>query len=694
MPTARSRRTRHARTTVAAAIVLALVVLIAFWDWNWLKPLVESRISAALDREVTIGNLDVNLGRQTKIIFDDVSLANPPERPEGTLGTIDRLRVHVDTWPLFRGRVVLPEVIVERLRADLRAGPADASGAIDWGLTLPATEPGEESDLQIGTLSITDGSIHIVDLQRKADFRVLVHTEKASAAPGASAGDRKSFSMTPAAGKEAQIVVSAEGTYAGQPVTASMTGAAVLGLRDPSDPYTITVSAENGPTRIALRGTLLDPLRLGGANVTLELQGNDLSALFPLTGIPLPPTPPYKFKGALDYQKNKIRFTDFKGTVGSSDLFGDVIYEPRPDRADGRAVITANLGSQKIDLEDLAGFIGGSPGKADAPNETSAQKVERSKEDAKASILPDMPINLPKLRYADFHISYKGERIETKKTPLDDMLAVLDIVDGKLTLAPLSFGVGSGQIVMNVALDGRKEQVHAVADVEFRKVDLGRIMQETKLFEGAGTIGGKGRIDTSGNSLKTMLGRGDGELQLFMTGGDLSAILVDFAGIDLGNAVLSLIGIPRRTQLRCMIADLGLKAGQIHTRTLLVDTTEANVIGSGTINLTDEMIDYELKTEPKHRNIGSLPAPIRIRGPLKSPRVAPEAKALTIRTGVAVVLGALLTPLAALIPTLQLGLGEDNDCVAMLKEVGAPPSPPPPSTRGKAREPRKDDAKG
>ena len=667
-------RPRHTGKIVAAAVLLALFFLMAHWDWNWLKPLVEARVSAALNHKVTIGNLEVKLGRQTEIILDTVLVADVPERAEGTLASVGRLSVHVATWPLLKGRVVLPIVVIERLHGEVRPGP---SGAVDWSFGLPPREPDEPiTELEIGTLSITDGSIHIVDPPRKSDFRVLLHTENAGA------------------GQEAQIIVTAAGTYAAQPVTANLMGAAVLGLRDPANPYKITVNAENGPTKISLHGTLLDPLRFGGAKVVLELQGNDLSKLFPLTGIPLPPTPPYKLKGALDYQQHQIRFTGFTGTVGSSDLAGDLTYEPRPQHSEQRPVITATLVSQKIVLADLAGFIGASPGKSAAANETPEQKVARSKQEAKPTLLPDMPINLPKLRYADFHVRYKGKRIETEKTPLDDISAVLEIVDGKLTLHPLSFGVGSGRIVMNVALDGQEDLVHAVADVDFRQVDLRRIMEATRLFKGAGTVGGKGRINTTGNSLKTMLGRGDGELQLFMTGGNLSAILVDLAGIDLGNAVLSLIGVPRRTELRCMIADLGLKDGQIDTRTLLVDTTEANIIGSGAINLTDEQIDYTLKTEPKHRNIISLPAPIRIKGPLKSPRVAPEAKALAVRGGVAVVLGVLLTPLAALIPTLQLGLGDDNDCVAMLKSVGAPPSPPPPSTKGKAREARQHDAKG
>ena len=642
---------------IAALIALALIGLVVLWDWNWFKPLVEARASAALNRKVTIGSLDVRLGRQPWIVLDDVVVANPPQMTQGTLGSVGQLSLHVDAWSLIRGRVVLPDLIVDRLRGDLRPDPA---GKGNWVLDLPPSDP-DKPPVEIGNLSIIDGTAHVLDPQHSADFRVLLHTEKSSA------------------GGEAQVVATTEGTYAAQPIAAQLLGGALLSLRDPANPYKIDFTAENGPTKIRLRGTLLDPLSFGGADVALELQGDDLSALFPLIGIPLPPTPPYTLKGALDYQQNKIRFTHFNGTVGSSDIAGDLTYEPRPERAD----IVATLVSKKVALADLAGFIGASPGKADAANETEKQKAERTRQAEKPTLLPDRPINLPKLRFADFHVHYRGERLETKNTPLDNIVAVLDIVDGKLTLHPLSFGVGSGQIAMNLALDGQQDQVHAVADIDFRKVDLARVMQSTKLFAGAGTIGGRARIDSTGHSLKTMLGRGDGELKLFMSGGNLSAILVDLAGIDLGNAVLSAVGIPRRTDLRCMIADLGLKSGQVDTRTLLVDTTEANVIGSGAINLTNEQIDYKLKTEPKHINIGSLPAPILIRGPLKSPSVLPDPKALAIRGGVAAVLGIVLTPLAAFLPTIQLGLGEDNDCVALLKTVGAPPAPPPRSTGNK-----------
>jgi len=107
---------------------------------------------------------------------------------------------------------------------------------------------------------------------------------------------------------------------------------------------------------------------------------------------------------------------------------------------------------------------------------------------------------------------------------------------------------------------------------------------------------------------------------------------------------------------------------------MVLDTKAANVTGSGTINLRSEALDLQLKTEAKHFSIGSLPGPINIGGTLKNPSIRPGAETVA-RGAAAGVLGALLTPLAALLPTIQLGLGEDNNCAALIRETRRAPTP-------------------
>ena len=638
--------------------LLVILLLVLFWDWNWLRPLVEAQASAALGRPVGIGHFDVRLARRPLLVFDNVTIANPDKFPgDKQMGKIDRLSVRVDVGSVFHGPIVIPEIAIEHPDFALAQAP---SGAANWQFGDPNAKPSDKPQPQIGSLIITAGKIHVIAGKPQANFTMAIETHQ------------------PANGGEATLVVDTKGTYANQPVDGKFVGGALLSLRDPSKPYPIDLEAENGDTHVALKGTVQRPMDFAGANVTLDLKGKDLADLYSLTGIPLAPTPAYHLTGKLDYSAAKITFRQFAGTVGSSDLNGDLSVEIRPGDL---PLVTGDLTSHKLVMADLAGFIGATPGKADSKNDT--HQAERAEAKANPKLLPDTPIDLPKLRSADIEVKYRGERIESTSAPIDHLSADLSIENGQIRLHPLSFAVGTGTIALNLSLDAQGPLVHLVGDADFRKVDVSRIMQSTGVFKGAGTIGGQIKLDTTGNSLAAMLGQGNGDVKLFMTGGDISALLVDLAGLDFGNSVLSLLGLPDRAPVRCMILDAGLTKGDLQSRTLLVDTTEANVVGKGHVDLAQEQVDYQLTTDPKHFSVGAIPAPIDITGALKSPSIKPDPTVLAERGGAAAVLGVLLTPLGALIPTIQLGLGEDSDCKSLLADVQAGAKTPPKPVGGK-----------
>lgn len=627
-------------------LVIALVVLVIFWDWNWFRAPLEERVSAKLGRQVRIRNLKVILGEDSTVLLDGLSLANPTDFPKDSkTATIQRLGISLRLRELLHHHVLLTHIDIDHPKVDLGRG---AQGNPNWKLAIqssPSSEPSWKVDLL--SLSVEAGMVHFVDPRLKADFGLDIHTQ-------AAAGQA-----------ELATVVQIAGRYAGQPISGRFIGGSVLTLRDRARPYPVDLKLANGPSHISLTGTLLDPQHLAGADLTLLLTGEDLADLYPLTGIPLAQTPPYQLKGQLDYAAHKVRFRNFSGTVGQSDLSGDVTVDPGHERPQ----VIANVRSKRVVLADLGGFIGAAPGKADAPTEGAKQKLEHEQGAASSRLLPDRRINLPKLRSADVELHYRGDHIEGTSAPLDNFVANLSIVNGAMRLHPLSFGVGQGSILINLQLNGQQDLVHMIADVDFRRVDLRRVMQSTKLFEGAGTIGGAARIDTVGNSVAQMAAQGNGEIKLFMQGGNLSALLVDLAGLDFGNGVLSALGLPSRADLRCVVSDFDLQSGILHTKAMLFDTTEANVLGKGDVDLRQETIDYRLSTEPKHFSIGSLHAPINITGPLKKPSVKPDMVSLGARGAAAAILGITLTPVAALLPTIQLGLGENHDCAEMLSSV-------------------------
>ena len=227
--------------------------------------------------------------------------------------------------------------------------------------------------------------------------------------------------------------------------------------------------------------------------------------------------------------------------------------------------------------------------------------------------------------------------------------------------------------------------------MDFDHVDVARLMAATHMFGGAGAIGGHLDILTAGNSLAQLLGNGDGGLRLLMTGGDLSALLVDLSGLELGNAILSALGMPQRTPVECMITDLSLRKGLLDTRTFLLVTKEANVHGSGWANLRNETVDLKLNTKAAHFSIGSLHTPIEIKGPLKSPSIRPEVGELATRGGITGALGVLMPPLAIL-GTIEFGKDESRECAARISSVNyserakaVPAAPAPTSAHRRGR---------
>lgn len=621
------------RAVIIAVPLLLAAALIAVWDWNWLKPVIEARLSSGMGRPVTIGKISVALSRLPVVTLDQVAIANPAT-VTGSLALFDSVIARIEPMSFVNGPVRMPELTLTHPRGEFQLGGADAArwrfGGDGEKRTLP----------EIGSLIVVDGDLRVTDPQRKLDLKLAVRTEPAKDGP-----DR--------------LAITGTGVVDGRPVTAQFLGGALLSLSDATKPYPIDLDLKSGATRLKLAGTVERPMDFVGVNLTLTVEGKDLADLYLITGLPTPVSPPYRLTSKLDFADHKIALTDLKGMVGSSDLAGALVIDvskPQP-------LVTGSLTSNKVALADLAGFIGATPGVANAPTDTPEQKQQRQADASKSTLIPDRPISLPRLRAADFHVTYAAKRIESD-TPLDNLRADLTIEAGRLSLRPLSFGSGNGSITATITLDGQGEEVRVVADSQFEGLDLSRVLNDLTDFRGEGRVGGRATLKATGNSLAAMLARGDGSLTLFMSGGDVSALLVNMAGLDLARSMFSILGLPSRAPLRCMITEFGLKGGVLTTKKFLFDTTQANILGAGTIDLRSEQVSMRITTEPKVPSIARLPLPIDITGPLKNPAVGPGLNLQFDNNLLLGVLGLL---------SIQLGQGKDHDCAALLRDIKAVP---------------------
>ncbi len=655
--------TRRGGTKLAVFLgipVLAIILLVIFWSWDWFIPIVDAQASAQLGRRVTVAHLHVRLGRTTRIVADDVVVNNPTGFPSDVppLARIGHLGIAIDVMAYIHKRIIsIPDIDVNNPVLEARALP---DGSNNYTLQLkksPPPKPGTppSPSPKLGDLTIEDGHLHALIPKLHADFTATIAT---AAAEGVIAQN----------GQTSEITAKADGTYAGQPITANLIAGAILTVTDKTKPFPLDLHIANGATHVSLAGTIQDPLAFAGTNLRLVLTGTNMEALYPLTGIPIPSTPAYRISGQLDYvtATRRVRFSDLEGIVGNSDIEGTVTEAPGGAKPD----VTMDLASRNVDLADLGGFIGTKPGRATTRLSTPAQRRDVARSEAESgSLLPTTPISLPKLNAANIHLHYDGHRIEGRSIPLDSLIVTVDIVNGAVDVHPIIFTVGTGRVQGDIALTPQTDsRIKLKSDIHFDRLDVTRIMEATHAFGGAGTVGGLATIDSTGNSVATFLGDGNGGLALYMSGGDLSALLIDLSGLELGKAILSALGVPSRTPVDCMIADFDLRNGLVTTRALLVDTGEALISGQGEIDLRAQTIDFQASSHSKNFSIGNLPTPIRVSGTLKHPSIGIGIAPLAVRGGLAVALGFLAAPLAVL-PTIELGVGDPHKCGELVEEV-------------------------
>ncbi|KAF1696788.1 AsmA family protein [Pseudoxanthomonas daejeonensis] len=646
-------RVRQWRPSRRAGIVLgtlALVVLVVWllFDWNWFKPPLERAVSSATGREFRIdGDLDVDLGRTITVSADQLRLANAPWSKEPRMGSAERVEIDIAPWPLLALRLRMKEVRATRANVWLETAPR---GGGNWVFDdgKPDAAETDEPRWRLDRLWIEDSRLRFTDAAEKTDIDITLD----SVAPEAAQRAQPAQAAAP-------VAVKGRGHWRGAAFRLEGQAASPLALADSDTPYRIDLDARAGATRASASGTLTNPFRFQTFDVQMQLAGKDLEDLYPLLGLALPPSPPYRLDGRLRRNGDVWRYDGFKGVVGDSDLAGDV----QVDVSGARPMFTAQLLSRRLDFDDLAGFLGAPPSTGGKETANAEQKAEAAKRAASPRLLPDTPYDLTKLNAMDADVRWRAERIHAPKLPMiDDMDAHLLLDGGVLRLEPLNFGVAGGDVRSTIRMDARKQPIDTRARIAVRGVELPKLLAQAELAQGAaGRIGGDISLHGRGDSIAAILGSADGDVGLGMGRGRISNLVMELAGLDIAESLKFLLTKDRQVPIRCAFADFGVQDGLMTSRALAFDSTDTIIVGEGTINLEDESLDLLLRPRPKDRSILSLRSPLRVGGTFKDPSFRPDFAALGLRGAVALAL-ASITPPAALLATFETGPGEDSDC--------------------------------
>jgi len=769
--------------SVIILVVAALVVAIALFNWNYLKPTINTKVSEAIGRPFAInGDVTVQWRRPDDmpgwqgwvpwphVALNDVTVGNPPWGQYPDMASLKRAEFTLSPLPLLTQHVVIREIQLTGARANLERL---RDGRTNWVFTFPEGD-GQPSKwkIDIDEIGFDQGQIAFRDETLHADLRAQIDplgkpipyeaiagksssSEKKEGAGNDAKKDDKSSAKAEKtkAGEKSAAVKPAEPTpstaipaaqqSAGQsseakptsvpsaatkadlatkpPASgddganatqaASQTAVAVpdnyvfgwkvkgrykqlplkgdgkiggmLAVKDPNRPFPLQADVTIGDTHVAVAGTLTDPANLGALDLRLALSGATMSDLYPLIGVTLPDTPRYATDGRLSARLKQpdgatFHYRDFNGKVGASDLHGDLTFKlgiPRPK-------LTGELNSNQLRMQDLGPLIGVEP---NAGKKTAAKGDDKAKTSGD-KVLPTQQFRTDRWRDMDADVTLTAGRIVyDEKRPISKLDVHLVLDNGLLTLDPLRFGFAGGTIDSDLKLDGAKTPMTGDAKVAVRGLRLKQLFPNVESMQKAlGQLNGDVALKGAGNSVAALLGTSSGDARLLVNDGVISKGLMEIAGLNVGNYVISKLFGDEEVKINCGAADLNMKQGVMTPRVFIFDTENAIVQIAGNVNFKEETLDLDISPESKGIRLFSLRSPLYVKGTFAHPDAGVQVLPLAARGAGAVALGVLLTPVASLLALVAPSSGEEEKpCSEMMQQLRQPAKAS--SSQGKAK---------
>lgn len=630
---------------VVLVITAAVLLFLAWFDWNMLRGPIGRYASERTGRSVVIdGDVGVRLLTWTPTAsFASLRVGNPAWAPREDMTRIEKLTVSVALMPLFHGQVQLPLVNVQRPDISLFR---DTAGRANWDFGRPDAKPNPPFKLPpVKTFIIDDGHLRILDQKRKLTFVGTVNAYEQRGANG------EGFRLD------------GKGELNRKLFTARAVGGPLINVQA-NRPYPFDADVRAGGAHVTAKGAIPKPFDLGILDAAVTVSGDDLNNLYYLTGLALPNTPAYRVSGRLKRNDLTYEVTGLKGRIGGSDVAGHLTVETATGRPFVKGALTSNL----LDFKDLGTLFGAPlPSKAASPE----QKATAAAMQASGRLLPDATLQVERVRAMDADLHYSARSVKAPGLPLRRFEIGVKLDHGVMSLDPIAFHFPTGRLAGSARIDARTNV--PVSDTDMRVTGI-RLEQFVKSSGGVepleGLLAARAKLHGRGDSVHKTAAAADGAVTLVIPRGQVRRLFAELMGIDATKSLFLYLAQDKSpTDIRCAVAEFQVKNGVMHAQRLVFDTGVVTVVGKGTINLDSETLDLTFKGQPKKFRLVRVAAPITVGGRLRSPKFGVEVGAAAAQTGIGLALGALLTPLAAVLPFVDAGLAKDANCVGLIQEA-------------------------
>ena len=622
-------------------------------------------------RDATPGDFSLHLLGGVDLRLARLRIGQPPGFEGSSMVQASALKVQLDWSDLLQWRLGRPlalrEVSAQALDLQLRRN-ADGHANWQWNSPAPDAEPGAPL-FTFGRLGVAQGQARVDDSLLQLEFDARFAWQEGTAAPDPARPPAQATTGTPAAGLNA----TAKGSLRKMPLLATLrTGSAMPWLSDDDGAPAVPVQfrLKVGRAEVDFDGLVRDLLGQRDLRGAYRVQGPSLAAVGAPLRLTLPTTARFTMRGHLAQQGTRWLTVVDEATVGQSRLAGEFAFDA-PPRAP--PMLSGRLRGTALLLQDLGPAVG-----AAAPGEPPARAKPAGR------VLPDRPFDLPSLRAMNANVLVDIARLDFGTTALQSaapLHAHVVLQDGVLRIGDLQARLAQGQIGGRIQLDGRASVAAWTADLQARGLRLEQALRPVQRAGQApyasGLLAGRATLSGRGRSTAEWLASANGRVLVQWTQGTVSHLLVEAAGLDIAQGLGLLVIGDAQLKVDCGAADLRVRDGRLTPQVLLVDTSDSTLWVTGSLSLADEQLQLVAHVQPKDFSPLTLRTPLHIDGPLAAPVLTLEKGPLLKRVVPAALL-AMLNPLAALIPLLDVGRSEPAAIAGCQALMARPRSTAPP----------------
>lgn len=599
---------------ILVVLLLSGVLLVAAFPVSPFRERAERTLSARFGRPVTIGALERTpaFSFTPTIRIRDVRIPQPAWAGSGDFVRIATLDMQIRSLGLLTGRVDPKNVTASGVRLDL---VRTAKGRTNWDRPGGAKDDGSASPLRLDGLTVRDAVVRYRDGKQDRQFTLSVTSD----ANGFAARGQGVV-------RGAAVRVSASGA----PITAS------------GQPWPFRARLDGPALSMTARGRMDAPLDTERMTLAVTAQASSLKLIDAVIEAGLFGTQPVRLSADVRHDGPKWHIDTLRGRIGRSDFTGKLGV----DKTSGRTVLNGDIHASQLDFADLA-------------DDTGLAKAAALERAVGPRVVPNTRVDIGKITSTDGRIAFRIDRIVSREpSAITTASGVLMLDRQLLTIEPLRIGLKRGAITGKAVVDqrgGRKDPTVTLA------LDL--TGSSIAALAGGGDVSGRldGRVRLSGvgETIRTAVGRSNGQIGLVARDGALPAKMAAMLGFDAGRALTA--DDDARARLRCAVVRLDVAGGRGRFDPLIVDTSASQTRGTGGVVFPAETVAARLTGAPKHNSLLRIPGSVLVSGTLSSPQVVVPQETKSV--------GNILKGLGRAITGKQGPVAGNADCDALSRRA-------------------------